>query len=150
MGARALLASSQPASGETTTAAATTAATASGGGGGGPDETVTVMPRQSSTEEGLERIPWKEDGYLSWEYDGYKINYVDEGDKDKVRHGRGTTERFDSSGCLVATGCGQVSVLSEICMCRVGGRIWRGSAVDRIGGAWRRLVLASLVLFWFS
>ncbi|CAM9964464.1 unnamed protein product [Pylaiella littoralis] len=37
----------------------------------------------SSALEGLERIPWREEGYLSWEYDGHKINYVDEGDKEK-------------------------------------------------------------------
>lgn len=86
VGARALLASSQPASGEATTTTATTTAPGGGGGGGGPEE--AVLPRPSSAAEGLERIPWQEDGYLSWEYDGHKINYVDEGDKDKVKAGR--------------------------------------------------------------
>lgn len=41
-------------------------------------------PRLSSAQEGLQRLPWQENGYLSWEYDGHKINYVDEGDKNKV------------------------------------------------------------------
>lgn len=49
-----------------------------------PEDVVSVA-RLSSAEEGLERIPWREEGYLSWKYDGYNINYVDEGDKDKVR-----------------------------------------------------------------
>lgn len=39
----------------------------------------------TSAERGLERIPWQENGYLTWDYDGHKVNYVDEGDKSKVR-----------------------------------------------------------------
>lgn len=42
-------------------------------------------PRLSSALEGLTKIPWKQEGYLSWEYDGHKVNYVDEGEKTKVR-----------------------------------------------------------------
>ncbi|CBN74406.1 Predicted hydrolases or acyltransferases (alpha/beta hydrolase superfamily) [Ectocarpus siliculosus] len=71
VGARALLASPQPASGE---------AIAAGAVEGGE---AAATPRVSSAMEGLERIPWREEGYLSWEYDGHKINYVDEGDKSK-------------------------------------------------------------------
>lgn len=62
-------------------------ANAAGGlaGEGGAAAAVAVAePRKSSAEEGLPRLPWLEEGYLSWEYDGYKINYVDEGDKSKV------------------------------------------------------------------
>lgn len=41
--------------------------------------------QQSSTSsQTLTSLPWQESGYLSWEYDGHNINYVDEGDKDKV------------------------------------------------------------------
>lgn len=71
---QALLASSQPSLAEDT----------SDGLGGGAAETATTQPRLSSALEGLARIPWKEEGYLSWEYLGHKINYVDEGHKDKV------------------------------------------------------------------
>lgn len=39
----------------------------------------------SSAEQGLARLPWQADGYLSWQYDGHKVNYVDEGDKNKVK-----------------------------------------------------------------
>lgn len=46
---------------------------------------VDSAPRLSSALEGLTKIPWKQEGYLSWEYVGHKVNYVDEGDKTKVR-----------------------------------------------------------------
>lgn len=129
MGARALLASSQPASGETTTA--TTVAPASGGGG--PEE--AMMTRRSSAEEGLERIPWKEDGYLSWEYEGHKINYVDEGDKDKVLlAGERSFLEFDPSGRFGTMVCGRSS--REMCT------IWFAC---RDCGLWRRLRLMVLV-----
>lgn len=72
-----MLASPQQASGETSTSTA--------GAGLAEGDAAAASLRPSSAEEGLERIPWKEDGYLSWEYDGHKINYVDEGDKNKVR-----------------------------------------------------------------
>lgn len=45
---------------------------------------IDSVPRLSSALEGLTKIPWKKEGYLSWEYDGHKVNYVDEGDKTKV------------------------------------------------------------------
>lgn len=64
---------------------------------GSTDPVVTVTPEtaptgtsdaegpvSTSAERGLARIPWQEGGYLNWEYDGHKINYVDEGDKSKV------------------------------------------------------------------
>lgn len=59
-------------------------------------------PRKSSAEEGLPRLPWLEEGYLSWEYDGHKINYVDEGDKSKVR--TDGVFRHQGSRCFLATG----------------------------------------------
>lgn len=78
-GSAILFASSQPAApDEATASVASTPPDVREGGGGVPS------PRMSSALEGLERIPWREEGYLSWEYDGHKINYVDEGDKEKV------------------------------------------------------------------
>eukprot|EP00904_Undaria_pinnatifida_P005704 jgi/Undpi1/2263/HiC_scaffold_13.g05649.m1 len=73
----ALLASTQPALGETS---GEEVAEINGRGGQGA---AVAERRLSSVEEGLARLPWKEEGYLSWEYDGHKINYVDEGPKDK-------------------------------------------------------------------
>ncbi|CAM9301271.1 unnamed protein product [Ascophyllum nodosum] len=46
-------------------------------------EAAPAAPRLSSALEGLTKIPWKQEGYLSWEYNGHKVNYVDEGDKTK-------------------------------------------------------------------
>ena len=77
----ALLASTQPALGETS---GEEVAEINGRGGQGA---AVAERRLSSVEEGLARLPWKEEGYLSWEYDGHKINYVDEGPKDKVGFG---------------------------------------------------------------
>lgn len=40
-------------------------------------------PPKSSSET-LASLPWQANGYSWWDYKGHRINYVDQGDKDKV------------------------------------------------------------------